>query len=90
MKFWEYVIEAGVSCEEACEYIYNYPKTSFITRPEWKGIHFVSGDKYYILLEDGEVKEVEIEDVWCQNKHDWLIITITQEAEELLKAQGLI
>lgn len=90
MKYYDNVIEAGVSYEEACDYIYTYPKTSFITRQEWKGVNFVSGGKYYILFEDGEVKEVEIEDVWCQNKHDWLIVTITQEAEELLKAQGLI
>lgn len=85
-----HVIESSLTFKEAYEHISTYQKTSFITRPEWKGVHFMSDNRYHILLKTGEVIKVKIEDVESKNKHDWSIVTITDEAIEILRTHGLI
>ena len=85
-----HVIESSLTFEEAYEHISTYQKTSFVTRPEWKGVHFMSDNRYYILLKTGEVIEVKIEDVESKNKHDWSIVTITDEAVEILLSHCLV
>ena len=90
MRFWETVIEANLSFDEAYDYIDKFQKTSFITRPNWQGVHLVSGGKYFILTKEEEVKEVAIEEIKAQNQNDWLIVTINDKAVEILTSHNLI
>lgn len=90
MKFWKEIIAKDKSYESALKYIEKYPSTSYITRPEWKGVHFISKDKAYcILLESGEVLIDELE-VFDTDKNDWIIVTITSAAVKLLEDKELI
>ena len=41
MKQYNEVIIKGLSFPEAKRYIENYKGYTFITRPEWKGFHFI-------------------------------------------------
>ena len=90
MRFWDLVIEGNLSFDEAYDYIERYQKTSFITRPNWQGVHLVSGGNYFILTKDEDVKEVAIEEVQAQNQNDWLIVTINEKAVEILTSHNLI
>lgn len=90
MKFWRRVIDSERSYESALNYIKTYPASSYITRPEWDGIHFISKDgSYCILLKNGEIL-IDESEVWSTDKNDWLVVTITDEAVKLLESKGLI
>lgn len=90
MKFWEEVVAVDKSYVSALEHIEDNPSTSYITRPEWEGVHFIAkGKRYCILLKTGEVLLDKLK-VYDTDKNDWLIVTITDEAIKILKGKGLI
>lgn len=90
MKFWKRVIDNERTYESALNYIKAYPASSYITRPEWDGIHFIAKDgSYCILLKTGELL-IDEKEVWSTDKSDWIVVTITDEAVKLLESKGLI
>lgn len=90
MKFWEQIISKNVSYDYALNYIKSYKGTSYITRPEWDGVHFISkNNEYCILLKTGEVL-IDESEVYDKDKNDWLIVTITDKAVKLLEDKDLI
>jgi hypothetical protein len=90
MKFWRRIINNNKSYEDALNYIKTYPASSYITRPEWDGIHFISKDgSYCILLKTGQLL-IDVPEAWSTDKTDWIIVTITDETVKLLESKGLI
>lgn len=54
-----------------------------ISRREWDGFHFILNDKYYILLETGEILE-NPKEKYDTDKNDWIIVNPTPEALKIL------
>lgn len=93
MRYWKDIVEENLSYEEAHKYIKTYGGVSYITRREWKGLHFYTSknkkSKYCILLKDGTVIR-EPETIQCKDKKDWMIVTPTRSAIITLKDEGII
>lgn len=90
MKLWKEIIASDKSYTEALEHIESNPSTSYITRPEWEGVHFIAnGKRYCILLKTGEVLLDKVK-VYNMDKMDWLIVTLTDESIKILKDKELI
>ena len=96
MRYWDNIIRENLDFEEALNYIKKYPKTSYITRPNWNGVHFIgSKDVYCILLRDGRAIRLRegkptFEGVYDKDCKDWMIVTIKGEAVEILIETGVI
>lgn len=90
MKYWEREIFKNLKYNEAERAIRNTTPTHYITRPEWEGVHFYNkyGD-YCILLKSGEVV-VEPEEIYDTDKQDWMVVSITEQAVEILQAYDLL
>ena len=76
MKQYNEVIIKGLSFSEAKRYIENYKGYTFITRPEWKGFHFIDVyGNWCIYTRFGSLlKNVSLETVMCQGKMDWMAV----------------
>lgn len=79
MKYWESIIEEGLSFKEAMEKAHN----CYVTRPCWDGVHFKLDNVHFILLKNGRVVEIEDEQTYDKDKNDWILVEITQEALNL-------
>ena len=86
MRYWKEVLLKGLEYDKAVNesHILDGDAQSFITRPEWKGVHFMYKDDYYILLKDGTILKNPSE-IYCERKNDWMIVTITAEAVEIIR-----
>ncbi len=83
-KFWDKVLLQGLSYDKAVKESFLVEGDSFITRPEWNGVHFMVKDDYFILLKDGSILR-NPEDVHGLDKEDWMIVTITAEASKIIR-----
>lgn len=86
MKYWDNILLQGLSYDKAVSesHILDGDVQSFITRPEWDGVHFMVKDDYYILLKDGSILR-NPKEIYSERKNDWMIVTITAEALEIIK-----
>ena len=90
MNFWEDIIREKLTFEEANKLI----KASvhyYTTRPCWSGVHFYSKQgQYCILLRDGSVMIDAFDRAWSKDANDWLIVTLSDKAVNILEANNLI
>jgi hypothetical protein len=86
MKYWEEILLGELTYDKAVKesHLLDGDAKSFITRPEWDGVHFMYKDDYYILLKGGAILKNPNE-IYCERKNDWMIVTITAEAIEIIK-----
>lgn len=87
-RFWKEPFSAGYSFLSIHRQIREF-RPSYATRPEWDGVHFYNKHgEYTILLKDGQIIHPKMEEIWDRNKHDWMLVTLTDEAVKLLKEAG--
>ena len=90
MKYWEYILDSNLSFGVAEHLIHKY-KPYYMTRLEWDGMHFYDKyGRYSILFRDGHVEHNMYNKAWGKDKNDWMIVTITDEAVEILENNKLI
>ncbi|MDV3426601.1 MAG: hypothetical protein LIR50_05360 [Bacillota bacterium] len=90
MKYWDHVITKELTFNQAKDQIHKY-KPYYMTRPEWDGVHFYDKfGEYNILFKDGHVEYNMIDKAWDKDKSDWMIVTITDEALQILVKNNLI
>lgn len=85
-KFWDKVLLEGLAYDKVVSesHILDGDAKSFITRPEWNGVHFMVKDDYYILLQDGTIVK-NPKEIYNERDNDWMIVTITAEASEIIR-----
>lgn len=89
-KYWNEIISNNLSYEEARKNIEEF-HPYYMTRPEWQGVHFYDKNgKYCILFKDGHIEKDMEDKVWNKDSNDWMIVTITEEAVQILKKNNLI
>jgi hypothetical protein len=90
MKYWDREIITNLTYAEAHRGIKNTSEVHYATRPEWNGVHFYDYDgDYCILLHTGELL-INPKELMDKDKTDWMIVTITDEGEDLLLQNGLL
>ena len=89
MKYWDKAIVKDLSYDEA-EKQAKENRLCYITRPEWEGFHFYDklGD-YCILLKNGDLV-IFPKEIYDKDKNDWMVVSITDDALEILQEAGLI
>ena len=82
-KLWEEIIKDGLTYEQALE---EGNEGFYFTRPEWLGFHFIDGDsKHTIVTKDKITLNVTEEEVTDKDAVDWMLVSITDEAVELVR-----
>lgn len=86
MKFWNEILLKGLSYDKAVNesHLLDGEADCFITRPDWDGVHFMYKDDYFILLKDGSILR-NPKEIYYERENDWMIVTITAEASEIIK-----
>lgn len=88
-KIWDEIIDRG-NYKQIYKVVKENKTESFMTRMEWDGVHFLTKNgTYAILLKSGEVL-VNPNSVYRTDYDDWLLVTITDEATDILQKLGFI
>ena len=76
MKQYSSVVAKDLSFTYAKRYIEDNKGYTFISRPEWEGIHFISKQgEWCIYTKSGElIVDVPLEAVQKQNERGWMIV----------------
>lgn len=83
-KYWTMVVDF-VSYSEGYRELRDYPETTFLTRKEWGGIHYINRyGEYCILLKTGQIIINPVE-VYKTDEPDWILVEATEEALRLIQ-----
>lgn len=90
MKYWEHILTKDLTFDKAREIIEKY-HPYYTTRPCWDGVHFYSKQgQYCILLADGTLLIDALNNAWSKDESDWMIVTISDEAVNILYENSLL
>lgn len=79
-KLWEEVMKNNMTYDEVLANVGFY-----FTRPEWDGFHFIDGiGNHVIITKDRETLIVTEEEVFNKDSDDWMFVSITNEAVQLV------
>ena len=81
MKQYSSVVARDLSFTYAKRYIEDNKGYTFISRPEWEGVLFISKQgEWCIYTKNNElIKNVPLEAIQCQDKRGWIIVKIKED-----------
>ena len=81
MKQYSSVVAKDLSFTYAKRYIEDNKGYTFISRPEWEGIHFISKQgEWCIYTKNNElIKNVPLKAIQFQDKKGWMVVKIRED-----------
>lgn len=84
VRLYSTIYKNNLNYQEALE---QCKRGAYITRPDWKGFHYIENGVYKIMLKEGLILE-DPKEVFDKDKDDWCIVEITTEAIKIMLGEN--